>query len=412
MLAPADVFTPGQLPIRPTNVYASRGLAEHGFRKALERGLVPVVYGAYGVGKTSMARVLLFETEIQDRLVNIESAADKTMQDVFARCLERLGYTVSTKRVESSTTGQSREQSGQAEASALGWLRAVVASRRGSTASTSRQTEEQFAVTSPTDSRLLEILDDAGVVLLIDELHRSTPTFAADLAKFLKAYGNASCRRFRIVLLGTASDASRLVAADPGIDRLLQEIHLKALTQEEASFVVAKGMADLKIGVAPATVQRLVGTSVGSPSVLQYLALEAAEAAAGRDDRFVHDADVDAALASFVETKQGRLSRAYVAAIETVGELRYRKQILRAMADCEDDYVTMETIRAGVSRLLNREVPSSALSGPLRELKEERCGRVLTDVQRPDGIGRITNCTAFRDPALKAFVKLQAWREG
>lgn len=134
MLAPADVFTPGQLPIRPTNVYASRGLAEHGFRKALERGLVPVVYGAYGVGKTSMARVLLFETEIQDRLVNIESAADKTMQDVFARCLERLGYTVSTKRVESSTTGQSREQSGQAEASALGWLRAVVASRRGSTA--------------------------------------------------------------------------------------------------------------------------------------------------------------------------------------------------------------------------------------------------------------------------------------
>jgi hypothetical protein len=410
MLAPADVFTPGQLPIRPTNVYASRGTAERLFRKALERGLVPIVYGGYGVGKTSMARVLLFETEIQDRLVNIESAADKSMQDVFARCLERLGYTVSTKRVESASSTHVREQSGQAEASAMGWLRAVIASRRSNTEATNRQTEEQFVVTSPTDSRLIEICEDAGVVLLIDELHRATAEFTSDLSKFLKAFGNASCRRFRIVLLGTSSDASRLVAADPGVDRLLQEVHLKAMSEQEAAFVLDKGMADLKISIDPATVTRLVRTSVGSPSVLQYLALETAEAAIDREARAILEADVEAALRSFVETKQARLSKSYVAAIESIGEIRYRKQILAAMAECEDEYVTMEMIREGVSRLVGRHVPSTALSGPLRELKDERYGCVLSDVQRPDGYGRLMNCTAFRDPALKAFVRLQLLR--
>lgn len=49
MLTPNDVFTPGQIPIRPTNVYAARGDSEALFRKALTRGMIPVIYGEYGV---------------------------------------------------------------------------------------------------------------------------------------------------------------------------------------------------------------------------------------------------------------------------------------------------------------------------------------------------------------------------
>ena len=54
MLNPNDVFTPGKLPIRPTNVYAARGDAEALFQKTLNRAMIPVVFGEYGVGKTSM----------------------------------------------------------------------------------------------------------------------------------------------------------------------------------------------------------------------------------------------------------------------------------------------------------------------------------------------------------------------
>lgn len=411
MLTPNDVFTPGQIPIRPTNVYAARGDAEDSFRKALARGMIPVIYGEYGVGKTSMARHVVREAEAENRLVNIESVADKSLQDVFSRCLEKLGYTVTTKRVEGAGTAKSHEQSGQAEANA-GWLKAVIASKRIQTATTTQQTEEQFAVTSPTDSRIVEICDQAGVVLLLDELHRANASFNSDLSKFLKIFGNASCRRFRIVLLGTSSDASRLVSSDPGIDRLLQEVHLKAMTPQESEYVVVKGMADLAITISPEVQNRLVRTCVGSPSILQYLALETAEAAFARDPRLAQMHDVDSALKVFVETKEARLNKSYVAAIESVGEIRYRKQILRAMAECEDEYVTMEMIRTQVSAFLEKEIPSSALSGPLRSLKEAQFGSVLSDVERPDGAGRLANYTTFRDPALKAFIRLQVLREG
>lgn len=411
MLTPNDVFTPGQIPIRPTNVYAARGEAEDLFRKSLARGMIPVIFGEYGVGKTSMARHVAREAESQDRLVNIESVADKSLQDVFSRCLEKLGYAVTTKRVEGMANAKTHEQSGQAEVNA-GWAKAVVASKRSQTATSTQQIEEQFVVTTPTDSKVIEICDQAKVVLLLDELHRASTSFNSDLSKFLKSFGNASCRNFRIVLLGTSSDASRLVASDPGIDRLLQEIHLKAMTPPESEYVVSKGMADLAIAVPTEVKNRLVRTCVGSPSILQYLALETAEAAFKRDPRAAELSDVDAALGAFVETKEARLNKSYVAAIESVGEVRYRKQVLRAMAECEDEYVTMEMIRNRVSTVVGRDIPSTALSGPLRSLKEEQFGSVLSDVLRPDGTGRLANYTTFRDPALKAFIRLQVLREG
>lgn len=411
MLTPNDVFTPGQIPIRPTNVYAARGEAERLLRKSLDRGMIPVVYGEYGVGKTSMARYVARDAEVQNRLVNIESVADKTLQDVFSRCLEMLGYAVTTKRVEGSAHAKTSEQSSQAEASA-NWLKAVIASKRSHTATATQQIEEQFVVTTPTDSRIIEICDQARVMLLIDELHRASAAFNADLSKFLKSFGNANCKNFRIILLGTSSDANRLVASDPGIDRLLQEVHLKAMTLHESEYVVCKGMADLCVSIPSEVKDRLVRTCVGSPSILQYLALETAEAAFDRKPREAQLSDVEKALQAFVETKEKRLNKSYVAAIESVGGVRYRKQILRAMAECEDEYVTMEMIRDRVSSILGKNIPSTALSGPLRSLKENQFGSVLSDVERPDGAGRLTNYTTFRDPALKAFIRLQVLREG
>lgn len=410
MLTPNDVFTPGQIPIRPTNVYAARGQAEELFRKALARGMIPVIYGEYGVGKTSMARHVAREAEARGRLVNIESVADKSLQDIFSRCLEKLGYSVTTKRIEGTVNAKTVEQTGQVEAT-NGWARAVVASKRSQTATSTQQTEEQFVVTTPTDSRIIEICDQSEVVLLLDELHRASPEFNSDLSKFLKSFGNASCKNFRIVLLGTSSDASRLVGSDPGIDRLLQEIHLKAMTQTESEYVVRKGMADLAIVISEEVTSRLVRTCVGSPSILQYLALETAEAAFNRAPRTAQLLDVEAALQAFVETKEARLNKAYVAAIESVGEFRYRKQVLRAMAECEDEYVTMEMIRTHVSAFVGKDIPSTALSGPLRSLKEAQFGSVLSDVERPDGTDRLANYTTFRDPALKAFIRLQVLRE-
>ena len=247
---------------------------------------------------------------------------------------------------------------------------------------------------------------------MLDELHQATPEFANDLAKFIKTYGNSNCKNFKIVLLGTSSDASRLVSSDPGIDRLLQEVHLKSMNNQESNYVVKKGFKDLAINIENSAVERLVRTCVGSPSILQYLSLEVAEASFIRDPRVAKVDDVNEALASYVENKAARLLKLYLSAVETTGGTQYRKQILRAMAEAEEEYVTMDGLRTAVSQIVGRDIPSSALSGPLRTLKEQQYGAPLSDVQRPDNTQRLTNYTTFRDPALKAFIRLQVLREG
>ncbi|HHM9104243.1 AAA family ATPase [Pseudomonas aeruginosa] len=410
MLTPNDVFTPGSLPIRPTNIYAARGESEQDFRKALRRNLIPVVFGEYGVGKTSMARHVLKEKDEQGLLINIESVADKTIEDIFSRCLEKLGYSVQTSYTTANSKTNGTERSMQAGASS-GGFNALIVSKRTESLTESTQAQHQFVVTSPTDSKLIEICEEAGAALLIDELHRASATFASDLSKFIKSFGNSNCKNFKIALLGTSSDASKLVSSDPGIDRLIQEVHLKAMTEEECFYVVNKGMTDLHINCPEAVTNRLVRSCVGSPSILQYLSLEAAELAFDRTPRQINSPDIDEAIRTFVETKEARLNKSYLAAIETTGELRYRKQILRAIAECEDEYVTMEDIRTKVSGYLEKDIPSTALSGPLRDLKTERFGMVLTDVERPDGAERLNNYTTFKDPALKAFIRLQVLRE-
>ncbi|SFD12344.1 AAA domain-containing protein [Pseudomonas citronellolis] len=410
MLTPNDVFTPGSLPIRPTNIYAARGESEEIFRKALRRNLIPVVFGEYGVGKTSMARHVLREKDEQGLLINIESVADKSIEDVFTRCLERLGYSVQTKFSTTNSETSSSERSMQAGAAA-GKFNALIATKKTQSTTDSTQSEHQFIVTSPTDSKLIEICEEVGAALLIDELHRASDSFASDLSKFIKSFGNSNCKNFKIVLLGTSSDASKLVSSDPGIDRLIQEVHLKAMMEDECAYVVTKGMSDLHINCPEEITARLVKSCVGSPSILQYLSLEAAELAFERQPRVVVPSDIEYAIQSFVETKEARLNKSYVAAVETTGDMRYRKQILRAIAECEDEYVTMETIRTKVSEYLNKDIPSTALSGPLRDLKTERFGMVLTDVERPDGSERLNNYTTFKDPALKAFIRLQVLRE-
>jgi hypothetical protein len=75
------------------------------------------------------------------------------------------------------------------------------------------------------------------------------------------------------------------------------------------------------------------------------------------------------------------------------------------MSESPADFVTMDELTTRVTDYVGEDVPATALSGPLRELKQPRMGPILTDVERPAGKGRVHNLTAFSDPRMKAFIR-------
>ncbi len=386
---PDEVFTPTKIPLADTNVYTKRSDPERALTRYVQRGQIPVVFGEYGVGKTTVVRRFFRDADEAGNVVYVSSPAGKELSDVFTVVLEHLDYAVETEI--SHRTGDSQE---------LG-ARLVAHGKLGS--SSDINTKYNLVVTSPTSEALISEMASRKVVLIIDELHRASPSFREDLVDFMKACRGGSEDYPVIVLIGTTLDAERLVGQDPGIDRFVKELLVEPLTDDEAQFIVTKGFERLQLQVPDELVETIIRTSAGAPTIVQSVCLDMAEACLDRDDEYLTQADYEAAVKTYLAENGRRLAGVYLKAIEQVGPKKYRKQILTAMASLTHDFANMEEIRSRVSEQLGKEVPATALSGPLRELKST-ADSILQDVERREG-GRVYNLNSFRDPMMKSFIR-------
>jgi len=397
-IEPADVFTPTSFPLEEPSVYAARQEAESALRRATSRDKVPIVFGEFGVGKTTLIRRFFLEAEREGRLINILSPEGKNLDDIARIALEELDYTVTVE--EQETTGSSVEGSTE-----IGWS-GILKARLAGRLDESRTVKKELSVKSPTDQGFLNVLADHRVVLVIDEMHTASEGFRLQLARMIKASANLNRRFPQIVVLGTTADAAALVAVDEGIDRLLAEIRVEPMNDDEARFVITDGMAKLELSISEDLVATLIRTAAGAPALLQEICLDTAEHAVDDSRAEIEEPDVEFAVREFLTGSRARLTQTYVTAIETTGPRRYRKLILRAMAESPSDFVTMDELSERVSSYVGEPVPSTALSGPLRDLKQPRFGEILRDVARPlEPGGRVYNLTAFKDPRLKAFIR-------
>ena len=391
--SPNDVFVPSKVPLGTTNAYASREQPEASLDRYVRRGQTPVVFGEYGVGKTTLVRRYFAETDDEGRLVYIPTAGDKSISDVFRKVLEQMNYRVSAERITSAsdTIG--------------GGLNLVVADFSGS-GTESETVREEFVVTSPTDDRVLQLMAEKDLVLVIDEMHKAAEDLRSELADLIKAARGLGHNYPVIVLVGTTMDAEQLVRRDPGIDRFVKELGVPPMTDEEARSVIEIGFERLGLDISDSIVETIVRTAAGAPTIVQEICLNIAEAAVTRKSDEVIEDDYIEAVRVYLNDHGRRLASTYVKSIEQTGAKRYRKQVLIAMATAPHDFVNLEDVRSRVSSQLGEDVPPTALSGPLRELKSGP-DSILQDVERQSG-SRVYNLNAFRDPMMKSFIRFMA----
>jgi type II secretory pathway predicted ATPase ExeA len=389
--SPEEVFTPASPPLGEHAVYVTRSEAVASLDRHVTRHQVPVVWGEYGVGKTTLVQRYFQETHEDGRLIYIASVAGLSMVDIFRTVLEHLNYRVEIER--SVSDGGS---------GGLGFDLKVI--KIDARIDGSESVKSQLLITSPTDTRLNQLMQEANITLVLDEMHRASPELRTALADWIKAT-RAQPEGLTLVLVGTSTDAGRLVALDTGIDRYVKEMSVGLLTEDEARFIIDEGFRRLELNIESDLRARMISAAAGAPTIIQTLCLDAALSAiaAGRSE--VVEDDLQGAVDLYLQEHGGRLATYYWRAIETTGPRRYRKQVLMAVAMVPNDYATMEDIRTGVSKSLGEPVPGTSLSGPLRELKTAQYDNILKDVDRPVSGTRVHNLTAFTDPMMKSFVR-------
>src|SRR4030042_5355202 len=91
-MKPSEVFVPGKFPIEEHNIYTDRGAPQESFQTALKRSFVPLVFGSYGVGKSSLSRYCTKGAEKNKKLVYIESVHGKSLDRKSTRLNSSHGY--------------------------------------------------------------------------------------------------------------------------------------------------------------------------------------------------------------------------------------------------------------------------------------------------------------------------------
>lgn len=392
-LDPNDVFVPSKIPLEKSNVYATRARPEESLGRYVRRAQVPVVFGEFGVGKTTLVRRYFRDAEEDGRLVYLSSASGKSMNDVLQAVLEHLDYAIEVERTAKTSV------------SAGGGFDVLVA-RANAGGTTEDGKREELVVQSPTDERVLRLMSERKLVLVIDEMHKASEEFRVAIADMIKSVRGTNSDDPIVVLIGTTMDAEQLVRKDPGIDRFVKELPIPPLSDEEARFIVEDGFGRLEISIPAALVETVVRTAAGAPTIVQEVCLNMAEAVVGAGRAEVETGDYQDAVRTYLQDHGRRLASVYVKSIEQVGPRRYRKQILLAMASIPHDLVNLDEIRTRVCEQLRADVPSTALSGPLRELKSG-ANSILQDVDRQTG-DRVYNLSAFRDPMMKSFIRFMA----
>jgi len=262
-MKPIDVFVPGRYPIESNNAYAVRTQKQDDFSNGLRRFFVPIVYDGYGVGKSSMALKSVADNFTDHRIVYIESVSGVDADSLKRRILKKLKAPTKIKKIVANTSLLEAEAGGKAKFSVLKmislWFQGKARANRKREASETKH----FEYSPLEDIEVIEQCDSRDTVLIFDELHKATDDFFTWLSQFIKKYSNFQAKRFKIALLGTSIDPTKLISRDFGIDRTISEVKLESFSSEESRDLIESGFAKLHFAIDQAEVDRITKLSVG-----------------------------------------------------------------------------------------------------------------------------------------------------
>ena len=236
MLQPEDVFVPGKYPLDNKNAYANRGKKEEAFINSINISSIPIIYGGYGVGKSSMALKIIKDNYEKSKLVYIESINGMKKDEIIKTILEEINTSfIEEKKEETSTDAEiGLDAAVKAGVGFWGILKLAFQAQSKIRLSSKEKEIRKYVTTGITDRKLLRLCNSSNVFLVLDELHKGDAEVLNWISQLIKKYSNSQLANFKLCLLGTSSNPTELVSRDPGIDRILSEIKLESFTREES----------------------------------------------------------------------------------------------------------------------------------------------------------------------------------
>jgi Cdc6-like AAA superfamily ATPase len=337
-----EVFTPSA-PIDNQALFAGRVNQLNRLIGAVsQRGQHAILFGERGVGKTSLANVLL----------KILRGSQEHFKSVIVNCdtedrFDQLWYKIFLELENTQTLDFEHHQ------------------------------------VSPEFIRVrLQRQITGSAIIIVDEMDRLNRDsyFTALMADTIKTLSDHSTN-ITLILVGVANSVEELIAEHLSIERALIQIQMPRMSSDELVEILRKGLELLSMTMDPEVMDVIVFLSQGLPNYVHLLALYASQSAIRENSSSINFTHLTKAIRQACENAQHSIMNAYSTSISSSRqETIYPKVLLACALAKKDDTGCFRAVdvREPLSRILGKEyTTTSAFNRHLNQFCEEARGSVL-----------------------------------
>lgn len=377
------VFSPSA-PIDERALFAGRRLQIRQVIDAVnQKGQHAIIFGDRGVGKTSLANVLVSflpaGEDVFSRRVNCD--AGDSFDSLWKKVFEEVQLHDST--VVGGLAGPSQRPRADATADII----------------TPEVVRRQLSLWS--QNKIL--------ILVIDEFDRIDDRYRAIFADTIKTLSDHAIAA-TVVLVGVADSVDQLVAEHESIQRALVQIKIPRMSNDEVKEIIQAGISRLGMEIDNEAIARIAVLAQGLPHYAHLLGLHAARAALDKLSLRVDLPVLDAAIAMAIGSAQRSIRTAWHKATLSARKDNLFADVLLSCALARTDDMgsfAAQDLRSPMQAVTGKPYDIPAFAQHLNEFSDEKRGNIL----KKFGANRRFRFR-FTNPLMQPFVIMRGFTDG
>jgi len=382
-----QVFRP-TMPINREDLFSGRQAQVREVADAINQaGQHLILYGERGVGKTSLANMIMYRLQCPDRFImtpHVNCSSLRTQHDIWMGVLDDIQFRADRGKVE------------------------LPRPVRKLASDFENQLRAEF--TPELARRLVENLADRmAIVIIIDEFDTLADEITRrNIAETIKYFSDRNVPA-TIVLVGVAEDVRTLVIDHQSVGRCLAQVRMPRMNRDEIEAIVSTSLKNVGMSIEPGALHEISRIAKGLPHYGHLLGLHAGRHAVDEGSKRIYQPHLMAAIRAAIQKAQVVIQTAYQKATISTKRNALYKQVLLACSLAETDefgYLSPSDVRQPLERILKREYGVEAFARHLHTFCLEDRGPVLKKAD-------LTNRPRFRfsDPLMQPFVMMKGLDE-